>query len=388
MTELRWTTAGESHGKALVGIVEGLPAGLALDLERVNAELARRQQGYGRGGRMRIETDVIELLSGVRAGKTLGSPLAFTIQNKDQTIERLPVPTNPRPGHADLAGCFKLGERDPRAVLERASARETATRVACGAIARQVLEPFGIDVFAHVVELGGVATRAEERARVLALPRADRDATRAASAFFGLDAAAEPALTAAVDRAKEAGDTLGGVFEIVATGLPPGLGSYHSGPERLTARLGGALFSIPAMKGVEFGLGFESARRPGSAVHDAILGGPGGTGPLGTRYRRATNHAGGLEGGMTTGEPLVVRVAMKPIPTLRRGLPSVEFATLEPVDATYQRSDVTSVPAASVVGEALVALVLTQVFLERFGGDSIAHLESAWAHELGRSRAL
>ncbi|MBK7877993.1 MAG: chorismate synthase [Planctomycetes bacterium] len=399
MTQLRWTTAGESHGMALVGIVEGLPAGLALDLDRVNAELARRQQGYGRGGRMRIETDTIELLSGVRAGKTLGSPLAFTIQNKDQTIERLPVPTNPRPGHADLAGCFKLGERDPRAVLERASARETATRVACGALARQVLEHFGIDVFAHVVELGGVATRGEERARVLALPRADRDAVRASSAFFALDAVAEPALTAVVDRAKEAGDTLGGVFEVVATGLPPGLGSYHSGPERLTARLGGALFSIPAMKGVEFGLGFESARRPGSQVHDAILGAPsaeaggqasssGGSGPLGTRYRRATNHAGGLEGGMTTGEPLILRVAMKPIPTLRRGLPTVEFETLEEVQATYQRSDVTSVPAASVVGEALTALVLTQVFLERFGGDALEQVEGAWRAAAERARAL
>lgn len=379
MTRLRWTTAGESHGKALVGVVEGVPAGLALDLARVDGELARRQGGYGRGGRMRIETDRIELFSGVRAGRTLGSPLAFTIANKDQTIERLPVPTNPRPGHADLAGCMKLGERDPRAVLERASARETATRVACAGIARQVLEHFGIEVFAHVVELGSV--RVDDGAIDAALVRSkpEREALRGASELFTLDPRADAEMRALIDRTKSEGDTLGGVFEVVALGLPPGLGSYLSGPERLTARIGGALFSIQAIKGVEFGLGFESARRPGSQVHDAIEAAPPGGGPAGTRYRRKTNRSGGLEGGMTTGEPLVVRVAMKPIPTLRRGLPTVDFETLEPVDATYQRSDVTSVPAASVVGEAMVALELTAAFLERFGGDSIAEVASSYA---------
>jgi len=378
MTRLSWITAGESHGKALVGILSGLPAGLALDLARANAEVERRQGGYGRGGRMRIEKDEIELLSGLRAGLTLGSPLALQIVNRDQTIEKLPVPTNARPGHADLAGCQKLGLRDPRAVLERASARETATRVALGGLARQLLELFEIEVFAHVVELGGLAVDPAAVERAYAMKAGERRALRDASPFFAVDPAREAALTALVDRTKEQGDTLGGIFEIAAFGLPPGLGSYHSGPERLTARLGAALFSIPAMKGVEFGLGFESARRPGSAVHDAIQGAPAKDGPAGSRYRRATNRAGGLEGGMTTGEPLIVRVAMKPIPTLRRGLGTVEFETLEPVAATYQRSDVTSVPAASVVGEAMVALELAAAFLERFGGDALAQVRESY----------
>lgn len=388
MTQLRWTTAGESHGKALVGIVEGVPAGLALDLERVDRELARRQGGYGRGGRMRIERDTLELLSGMRAGRTLGSPLAFTIANKDQTIERLPVPTNPRPGHADLAGCMKLGERDPRAVLERASARETATRVGCAGLARQVLEHFGIEIFAHVVELGGIAVDPDAIERALALPRAQRAELRESSELFSLDPRADAQMRALIDRTKSEGDTIGGVFEVVAFGLPPGLGSYMSGPERLTARLGAALFSIPAIKAVEFGLGLESARRPGSQVHDAIEGAPAGDGTAGTRYRRATNRSGGLEGGMTTGEPLVARVAMKPIPTLRRGLPTVEFESLESVEATYQRSDVTSVPAASVVGEAMVALELTRAFLERFGGDSLAEVGDALASARARMSGI
>jgi chorismate synthase len=375
MTTLRWTTAGESHGAALVGVLEGLPAGLALDLGRVDAELARRQGGHGRGGRMRIESDRIELLSGTRAGRTLGSPLAFTILNRDATIERLPVPTNPRPGHADLAGCQKYGERDPRAVLERASARETVARVALGALARQLLESFGIEVFAFVRELGGVACGADALER----PAAERRALREQSAFYTLDPAADARVLAAVEAAREAGDSLGGVFEVRAFGLPPGLGSYQNPAERLTARLGAALFSIPAIKGVEFGVGFEAARLPGSRMHDAILGAPGADGPGGGRYRRETNRAGGLEGGLSTGEPLVVRAAMKPIPTLRQGARTVEFATLEPVAATYQRSDVTSVPAASVVGEAVVALELGAAFLAKFGGDSLAEVQASWA---------
>lgn len=373
MSELRWTTAGESHGKALVGVVEGVPAGLALSVERVDRELARRQGGYGRGGRMRIETDRIELLAGTRGGITLGSPIAFEIKNSDAVIEKLPVPTNPRPGHADLAGCQKYGHRDPRAVLERASARETATRVACAGIARQVLEHFGIEVFGHVVELGGVAADAAVIGRAFGGERAARERRREESAFFALDPGVDERMKAAVDAAKEAGDTLGGIFEVRAFGLPPGLGGYASATDRLTARIGGALFSIPAMKGVEFGLGFEVARKRGSEAHDAIVAGNGS----GTRYTRATNRAGGLEGGMTTGEPLVVRTAMKPIPTLRKGLSTVEFATLEPVAATWQRSDVTSVPAASVVGEALVALELARAFLAKFGGDSLGQIEAA-----------
>jgi chorismate synthase len=380
MSRLRWATAGESHGKALVGILEGFPAGLAIDLPRVDAELARRQAGYGRGGRMRIERDTVDLLSGTRGGVTIGSPIALSIVNRDASIEKLPIPTNPRPGHADLAGCQKFGHRDPRAVLERASARETATRVALAGVARQLLEHFGIEVFAHVVELGRIAI---DRATIDAAfaPLSDeRRSTRDTSEFMALDPALEPRLRAEVDAAREDGDTLGGVFEVRALGLPPGLGSYASGPERLTALIGGALFSIPAIKGVEFGLGFESARRRGSDVHDAILGARDGESTARGRYRRATNRAGGLEGGMTTGEPLVVRAAMKPIPTLRRGLPSVEFETLEPVTATYQRSDVTSVPAASVVGEAMVALELTAAFLTKFGGDSLDQIEAQWRH--------
>lgn len=377
MTHLRWTTAGESHGPALVGILEGLPAGLPLDLERVDRELARRQGGYGRGGRMKIERDRATLLSGVRAGLTLGSPLALTIENRDHTIEKLPVPTNPRPGHADLAGCQKLGVRDPRAVLERASARETAMRVALAGVARQVLESFDIEVFAHVVELGGVAVESVDAEG----PR--RAELRAASDFYALDPEADPYLRAAVDQAREAGDTLGGVFEVRATGLPPGLGGYARPADRLTARLGGALFSIPAMKAVEFGVGREAARLPGSRYLDPIVAADplresasGGPRPYG-RYGRASNRAGGLEGGLTTGEELVCRVSMKPIPTLRQGMGTVEFEGLEPVQATYQRSDVTSVPAASVVGEALVALELCRAFLDKFGGDSLAEVAAA-----------
>jgi chorismate synthase len=375
MTTLRWTTAGESHGAALVGVLEGLPSGLAIDLARVDAELARRQGGHGRGGRMKIESDRIELLSGLRAGRTLGSPLSFAIRNADATIERLPVPTNARPGHADLAGCQKYGVRDPRAVLERASARETAARVALGALARQLLDAFGIEVFASVRELGGVACGAA----AFAGPAAERRALREKSAFYTLDPSADERMLAAVEAARAAGDSLGGVFEVRVSGLPPGLGSYQNPSERLTARLGAALFSIPAIKGVEFGVGFEAARLPGSRMHDAILGAPGADGPGGGRYRRESNRAGGLEGGLSTGEELVVRAAMKPIPTLRQGSRTVDFETLEPVAATYQRSDVTSVPAASVVGEAVVALELSAAFLAKFGGDSLAEVEASFA---------
>ncbi|MCE9592763.1 MAG: chorismate synthase [Planctomycetes bacterium] len=373
---MTWTTAGESHGRGLVGVLEGLPAGLDLDVERVDRELARRWSGYGRGGRARLESDRVELLSGVRGGKTLGSPLAFLIANRDQTIESLPVPTNARPGHADLAGCQKLLARDPRAVLERASARETAARVALAGFARQLLEHFGIEVFAHVVELGGVAARDG----VFEALGAERTTRRASSPFQCLDPDADVAMRAAVDAAKASGDSLGGVFEVRALGVPPGLGSYAVASERLTARIGGALFSIPAIKGVEFGLGFEAARRPGSEVHDAIVPTSSVRPRAFGRFARATNRAGGLEGGLSNGEELVVRAAMKPIPTLRKGLATVDFETGEAVTATYQRSDVTSVPAASVVGEALVALELARAFLDKFGGDSLGEVEAHFAH--------
>lgn len=375
MTGIGWRTAGESHGRTLVGIVEGIPAGLELDLARVDEDLARRQRGYGRGGRMKIESDRIELLSGTRKGITLGSPIAFAVANKDYTIEKLGVPGDPRPGHADLAGCQKYGHRDPRAVMERSSARETAARVAAAGIARQVLEALGVEVFAHTVEVGGAQVREDAWEAAGERRRSIRDA----SEFLCLDQGAEPAMRAAVDAAREAEDTCGGVFEVVATGLPPGLGGYQSADERLTGRLGGALLSIPAIKGVEVGLGFESARRRGSEVNDAIELAPGGVAPGGWgRFTRPTNRAGGLEGGMTTGAPLVLRAAMKPIPTLRQGMPSVDFATGEPVRATWQRSDVTAAPAAGVVGEAMVVLVLASAVREKFGGDSMEQLRASW----------
>ncbi|MBI1380091.1 MAG: chorismate synthase [Planctomycetaceae bacterium] len=379
MKGLRYTTAGESHGPRLVGILEGLPAGLELSLERIDAELARRQGGYGRSARQTIERDRVEVLGGIRAGLTLGAPLALSLANRDASIESLPVPGNARPGHADLAGCQKLGQRDPRAVLERASARETAMRVALGSAARQLLEAFGVEIFAHVVELGGVRARAD----AFDAAGARRGELRGLSAFQCVDPDAEAGFRAAVDRAMEERDSLGGVFELQVLGLPPGLGGYANPSERLTARLGGALLSIPAMKGVEFGLGFEAARRPGSAVHDPIvLADKAPPLPHPWRYgrlRRASNRAGGLEGGMSTGEPLVARVAMKPIPTLRRGVESVDFASGDAVRATYQRSDVTSVPAASVVGEAVAALELAGAFLEKFAGDHLAHTRAAFA---------
>jgi chorismate synthase len=374
LSRFAWRTAGESHGPCLLGLVEGLPAGLPIDLARVDAELRRRQQGYGRSSRMKLEEDRIEVLGGIKQGVTIGAPVAFRIPNRDASLERLPVPGNPRPGHADLAGCQKWGHRDPRAVLERASARETAARVAAGGIARQLLEHLGVEIFAHVVAIGELALPAGLFEEAGAL----RHARRSASAFHCLSPGHEPLLAAEVDRAREAGDSLGGIFELRAMGLPPGLGSPASGPERLTSRLGAALFSIPAIKGVEFGLGFAAAARRGSQVHDPILLAEPGAGPRWGRFRRATNRAGGLEGGMTTGEELVCRVAMKPIPTLRQGVETVDFESGQAVRATYQRSDVTSVPAASVVGEAVVALTLVEAVLEKFGGDSLPQLERAW----------
>ncbi len=374
MTRFSFTGAGESHGPALVGIVEGVPSGLVLDCAAIDRDLERRQKGYGRGGRMKIEQDRADWIAGLRGGVTLGSPLAFTIHNKDNTIENLPVPGNPRPGHADLAGCLKHGHRDPRAVLERASARETAARVAAGGVARQVLAAFGIELFAHVVELGGLGA---PDAGSLSLDADSLGALRnrrAQSPFWGLNPDMDGVWAEAVDQAKADRDSLGGVFEVIALGLPAGLGSYSSGLERLTSRLGAALFSIPAIKGVEVGLGFEAARRRGTGVHDPILPAPAGSA---TRFRRASNHAGGLEGGLSNGQPLVLRAAMKPIPSLRQGLPSVDFESGQPQPATYQRSDVTSVPAASVVGESVVALTLAEAFLDKYGGDSMEQVGAA-----------
>lgn len=394
MSGLKWTTAGESHGPALVGILEGLPAGLELDVAAIDAELARRQGGYGRGGRMKIESDAVRVVAGLRGGATLGSPLALLIENRDATLEKLPNPPSPRPGHADLAGCQKRAEADPRAVLERASARETAMRVALGSAARQVLEAFGVELFAHVVELGGDVAETEYGADGIGSAKrfdAGWRARRAASAFACLDVTIEGRWKQAVDAAKTDGDTLGGVFEVVAFGLPPGLGSCLDPRDRLTARLTAAVMAIPALKGVEVGMGFGAARVPGSAFHDAIR--PSGADGAKARFGfgafgRNTNRAGGLEGGMTTGAPLVLRAAMKPISTLRKGVATVEFGSGAPTQSTYQRSDVTAVPAASVVGEAVVALELASAFLEAFGAPTMALTRErfdAWAE---RARSL
>ncbi len=370
----RFTTAGESHGPALVTIVEGLPAGLPVAAAGVDAQLARRQQGHGRGARMAIEQDRIEWLAGVRAGETLGSPVAMRIANRDwahwQDVmapegqpgeARRRRVTRPRPGHADLVGVLKYDRTDARDILERASARETAARVAAGALARRLLEEFGIDVGSHVVSLGGI------RAEVPPALPDPLDAAADRSPVRTLDPAAETAMVRRIDEAKAAGDTLGGEVEVVARGVMPGLGSHVSWDRKLDGRLAALLMSIPAVKGVEVGLGFEAARRPGSAVHDAIEAGAAG-------FRRGTNRAGGLEGGMTTGEPLVLRVAMKPISTLMAPLPTVDLATGAPAAAQSERSDVTAVPAMGVIAEAMVAVGLADALLEKFGGDSLAEL--------------
>ena len=385
---LTFHTAGESHGKGLVAIVEGLPAGLSVSAAWVNQDLARRMQGYGRGARMQIEHDEVQWLAGVRAGETLGSPVAMLIANRDwanwQDVmepeatpgaggagERRRQVQRPRPGHADLVGTLKYDRSDARDILERASARETAARVAAGALARRLLDEFGVDIGSHVTSLGGVrATPPSPLPQPLG-EAADRSPVRT------LDPQAEAAMIEAIDCAAAQGDTLGGEVEVVARGLPLGLGSHVSWDRKLDSRLAGALMSIPAIKGVEIGLGFEAARRPGSEVHDPIERDPqSGDGPGGGRagFRRRSNNAGGLEGGMTTGEPLVVRLAMKPISTLRKPLSTVSLDTGEPAKAQAERSDVTAVPAMGVIAEALVALVLGNAMGEKFGGDSLGEM--------------
>jgi chorismate synthase len=376
---LRFTTAGESHGPALVSILEGMVAGLPLRAEDVNLELARRQQGYGRGRRMQIEQDEIEFLSGVRAGETLGSPIAMLIRNRDwknwqdvmdpapraedEGLRRRAV-TRPRPGHADLTGLLKYDREDARDILERASARETTARVAAGAVCKRFLAEFGVRIGSHVVHLGGV-----DAVRPDPFPE-DVNAIADRSPVRMLDPQAAELAMARIDEAKAAGNTLGGICEVVATGLPAGLGSHVSWDRKLDGRLGAALLSIPAVKGVEIGLGFMAARLTGAEVHDEIEAAPGN--PESGNVRRRTNRAGGTEGGMTTGEPLVVRVAMKPISTLMRPLGTVDVRTGEPAAAVAERSDVTAVPAMGVIAEAMVAFVLAQAWLEKFGGDSLS----------------
>ena len=383
---LRFLTAGESHGKALVTIVEGLPAGLPVTAAQVDHDLARRMSGYGRGARMKIEKDRIEWLAGVRAGETLGSPVAMVVHNRDwanwEAImaaegtpgeERRRRLNRPRPGHADLVGVMKYDRGDARDILERASARETTARVAAGALARRLLDEFGVDVGSHVVSLGGIAARAPAELPWPLNAAADRSEVRV------LDPAQDAEIIARIDRARKDGDTLGGECEVVARGLPAGLGSHVHWDRKLDGRLAGILMSIPAVKAVEIGMGFEAARRPGSEVHDPIEAGatPGRPAPapaLRGGYRRRGNNAGGLEGGITTGEPLVIRVGMKPIATLMSPLPTIDLRTGLPAKAQAERSDVTAVPAMGVIAEALTAWVLADAMLEKFGGDSLREL--------------
>ncbi|MEK7836850.1 MAG: chorismate synthase [candidate division NC10 bacterium] len=371
----RFLTAGESHGEALTAIIEGVPAGLLLSEADINEDLARRQRGYGRGGRMKIERDQAHISSGLRWGVTLGSPITLSIQNRDwenwKTTMAVGEPpagapakavTRLRPGHADLAGAMKYGHRDIRNVLERSSARETTARVAVAGVAKRLLAEFGISILSHVIEIGGL------RIVPLELPWEEIKRRAEASQVRCADPTAERAMIEAIDQAKATGDTLGGVFEVVALGCPVGLGSYVHWDRKLDGRLAQAFCSIHAIKGAEIGMGFEAARRPGSQVHDEILF------DRDAGFSRRTNSAGGLEGGVTNGQPVIVRAVMKPIATLRRPLQSVDVETKEVVEAVVERSDVCAVPAAGVVGAAMMAITLAQAVLEKFGGDSLEEI--------------
>ncbi|MFM8434634.1 MAG: chorismate synthase [Planctomycetia bacterium] len=378
---LRYWTAGESHGPALVALVDGFPAGLTVDKAAIDAELVRRQGGYGRGGRQRIETDSVTFLSGLWRGVTLGSPLALEVINKDAKLEKLDDVDRPRPGHADLPGAIKhLG--GVRAVLERASARETAARVAAGALARQLLAVFGIDVAGWVTELGEI--RLGDRAGSLSDLRGLRDS----SAVYSLHPERDAEVTALIDRVGKEGDTLGGVVEVRVDGLPIGLGTHAQWDRKLDGRLAQAVMAVQAIKGVEIGLGFEAARRRGSQVHDAIGYDAGGRDSATLGFTRPTNNAGGLEAGMTNGQPLVVRAAMKPISTLRKPLGSVNLRTKQPEEAAYERSDVCAVSAASVIVENVVAFEVAAALVDKFGGDSVEEMQARYRlyHDLARAR--
>jgi chorismate synthase len=381
---LRFSTAGESHGESLVALISGLPAGVPVDQTFLDHELWRRQQGYGRGGRMRIERDTAHILSGVRHGKTIGSPIAMTLANKDwkNWEEILPVGegdpekhkavTSPRPGHADLAGALKYDFKDARYVLERASARESAARVACGAIAKMLLRSLGIEVASHVVRVGTAElSREASFAEIAAL------AQREDVLLACVDPESEARMKAEVDQALRTGDTIGGIFEVVVHGLPPGIGTHTNWDERLDGLLAQAVMSLQAVKAVELGRGVTAASSPGSKVHDAIAyeGEPAAAEGKFTKFSRDQNNAGGIEGGISNGEDLVVRGYLKPISTLRRPLASVAFDSRETTKASYERSDVCVVPAAGVAGEAMVALAVARLVVEKFGGDSLRELE-------------
>jgi len=379
---MRYATAGESHGPQLTAIVEGVPAGLHISEESINADLARRQSGYGRGGRQLIECDRVRIVSGVRFGRTIGSPVALVIENRDweNWTDRMAVfgdapsdlqrETTPRPGHADLVGALKIDSDDCRDVLERASARETAARVAATGIARELLADLGVDVFSYVTSIG--QAKMNERDPMLDAPDYKPLEIELSDVRCPNEAASD-AMRAEIDKAREAGESLGGTFRVVARGLVPGLGGYAAADERMTGRIAAALFSIPAIKGVEFGLGFQSARLPGSQVHDEIRLDPA------FGFTRAGNNAGGLEGGMTTGMPLIVTCAMKPIPTLMTPLQTVDLDTLEPALASKERSDVCAVPACAVVAEGEVAFALANAYLEKFGHDNMADIRANMA---------
>jgi chorismate synthase len=401
---ISFSTAGESHGQALVGILEGIPAGLPLVAADIDEQLARRQQGYGRGRRMQIEQDAIEILSGVRAGETLGSPIAMLIRNRDwanwkEIMDPAPAAadeektegrrrlrkravTRVRPGHADLTGLLKYDRDDARDILERASARETTARVAVGAVCRRLLAEFGIRIGSHVVQLGDICARSPDP-----LPD-DINAAADASPVRTLDADAERRMIERIDAVKREGNTLGGICEVVAAGVCVGLGSHTSWDRRLDGRIGKAMLSIPAVKGVEIGMGFAAARATGAEVHDEIE--PAPDRPLTGGVRRGTNRAGGLEGGMTTGELIVIHVAMKPISTLMKPLATVDIATGGRAEATAERSDVTAVPAMGVIAEAMLAYVLADALTEKFGGDSLTEVRRNYdgfvSHLTGRLR--
>lgn len=376
---MQYMTAGESHGPQLTAIVDGVPAGLHISEESINADLARRQSGYGRGGRQQIERDTVRIASGVRFGKTLGSPITLIVENHDwkNWTERMAVfgeppvdlqrETTPRPGHADLVGALKTDTDDCRDILERASARETAARVAAAGIARELLADLGVEVFSYVTSIG--SAKMHEKDPMLEAPDYKPLEIEISDVRCPNEAAAD-AMRKEIDKAIELGESLGGTFRVVARGLVPGLGGYATASERLTSRIGAALFSIPAIKGVEFGLGFDAARLPGSHVHDEIKL------ESGSGFTRASNNAGGLEGGMSTGMPLIATCAMKPIPTLMTPLQTVDLDTLEPAAASKERSDTCAVPACAVVAEGEVAFALANAYLEKFGHDNMADIRA------------
>ena len=376
---LRYLTGGESHGKALTVIVDGFPAGVALDTALIDAELKRRQGGYGRGGRQRIETDVVDVLAGVWHGKTLGSPVTLQVVNKDYKLERLEDIARPRPGHADLAGAVKYGA-PVRAILERASARETTVRVAAGALAKLILREFGITVFGYVLELGGI--RAEPVSDNIEQRRSIRDI----SPVYSLNPAVDSAIVELIDETGKDGDTLGGIVEVRVDGVPFGLGTHTQWDKKLRGRLAQAVMSVQAIWGVEFGLGFEAARRKGSAVHDPIQFDAARVNEPHLGYVRPTNNAGGLEGGMTNGQPIILRAAKKPISTLRKPLESINLSTKQPEAAEYERSDVCAVPAASVIVENVVAFEIANAFVEKFGGDSLDEIRARYNQFMASAR--